>query len=59
MERATMTVKELQAYMNIGRVKAYELCKSKGFPSFRIGKKVLIHREELEKWMKEQEEKKQ
>ena len=58
MDKATMTPKELQAYMNIGRVKAYELCNSNGFPSFRIGRKVLINRDGLKRWMQEQEEKK-
>ena len=58
MDKATMTAKELQEYMNIGRVKAYELCNSEGFPSFRIGRKVLISREGLNRWMKEQEGKK-
>ena len=55
MDKATMTPKELQIYMNIGRVKAYELCSTKGFPAFRIGRKVLINREGLERWMREQE----
>ena len=58
MDKGTMTAKELQAYMNIGRVKAYELCNSSGFPSFRVGRKVLINREGLDRWMKEQEVKK-
>ena len=55
MDKATMTVKELQKYVGIGRRQAYELCNTQGFPSFRIGRKVLINREGLEKWMKEQE----
>lgn len=58
MDKATMTVKELQAYVGIGRRQAYELCNSSGFPSFRIGRKVLINRSGLERWMKDQEEKK-
>lgn len=53
--RRTLTPKELQAELGIGRSKAYELVNSKGFPSFRIGKKVLINREGLNLWLKEQE----
>ena len=58
MDKATMTVREMQNYMSIGRAKAYELVYQKGFPSFRIGRKILISREGLTKWMKEQEVKK-
>lgn len=58
MERGTMTVKGLAEYMQIGRRQAYELTHSKGFPAFRIGRKILINREGLERWMKEQEDKK-
>lgn len=58
MDKATMTVKELQSYVGIGRRQAYELCNSNGFPSFRIGRKVLVNREGLDRWMKEQEGKK-
>ena len=50
-----MPVRELEIYLGIGRKKAYELVNSKGFPSFRIGRKVLISRDGLERWMKEQE----
>ena len=57
MEKATLIPKELQEYIHIGRVKAYELCKSDGFPSFRIGRKVLISREGLDRWLREQETK--
>ena len=55
MDKATMTVKELQMYVGIGRRQAYELCNTKGFPAFRIGRKVLINREGLNLWLKEQE----
>lgn len=55
MDKGTMEVKEMQTYVGVGRRKAYELANSKGFPSFRIGRKILISREGLERWMKEQE----
>lgn len=58
MERLVMDVKELQDALRISRRFAYELTKQDGFPSFKIGKKVLIDRAGLERWMKEQQEKK-
>ena len=55
MDKRTLTVNELIEVLGIARCTAYELVNSKGFPSFRIGRKVLISREGLDKWMKEQE----
>lgn len=37
--KKTMTVKEFAEYLGIGYIKAYELTRSKGFPSLRWGKK--------------------
>ena len=54
MERQTMTVKELMAFLGIGRVTAYKLVNENGFPSIRIGRKVLIDREGLQAWIKKQ-----
>ena len=56
MDKGTMTAKELQDFLGIGRAQAYELCASEGFPSFRIGRKVLISRRGLDEWMREREE---
>ena len=55
MAEATMLVSEMETYLGVGRKKAYELVNSKGFPAFRIGRKVLISRTGLEKWMMEQQ----
>lgn len=49
--KRTLTVKELQAELGVGRSTAYELCNSKGFPAFRIGKKILVNTEKLMEWM--------
>lgn len=51
MEKATMTVKELQQYLGVSRSTVYELVNSKDFPSFRIGKKILISKERLNEWI--------
>ena len=57
MEKAIMTVNELMEYLHIGRSKAYELIHAEGFPSFRIGRKVLINKASLSEWIKNQENK--
>ena len=33
---------------------AYELMHEKGFPSVRIGKRFIVPRDDLKRWMKEQ-----
>ena len=42
MERTTMSVQELSAQMGISLPKAYELAKTPGFPTLRIGTRILI-----------------
>ena len=54
-QKSTLTVKELMDFLSVGRKKAYELVHSEGFPSFRIGRKVLVNRDGLVHWVKEQE----
>ena len=46
-----LTVEEMAEYLNIGRKTAYELVNSKGFPSFRIGKRILVNVEKLNEWI--------
>ncbi len=58
MERLTLNIKDLQELLNISYVTAYNLTLRKDFPSFRIGRRILINREGLDRWMKEQEGKK-
>ncbi len=50
--KKTLNVSELSEYLGIGRATAYELVNSDGFPSFRIGKKILINVDALEEWIK-------
>ena len=49
--KKTLTVRELCEYLGIGRKTAYELVNSKDFPSFRIGKKILINTDALQEWI--------
>ena len=46
-----LTVKELQAYLRIGKDKVYALTKYKDFPSIRIGRRILIPKERLNVWL--------
>lgn len=49
------TVQELYQdnILGLGKSKLYELCRSKDFPHIRVGRKVLIPKAGLEKWLEE------
>ena len=47
MEKTTMSVQELYAQMGISLPKAYELVKTPGFPTIRIGARIFIPIEAL------------
>ena len=54
MERTTMSVQELSAPMGISLPKAYELVKTPGFPTLRIGTRILIPVDAYKKWLMKQ-----
>lgn len=45
--------KDIQQKFGISRSTVARLCKKPGFPAYRIGKRVVIDPDELEKWIKE------
>ena len=49
--KKTLNVRELGEYLGIGRATAYELVNSDDFPSFRIGKKILVNVDALQVWI--------
>ena len=51
MERTTMSVQELSARMGISLPKAYELVKTPGFPTLRIGTRILIPIDAYKEWL--------
>ena len=51
MEKTTMSVQELALQMGISLPKAYDLVKSDGFPSIRIGTRILIPVDAFRKWL--------
>ena len=53
MEKSTMSVQELSRQMGISLPKAYELVKQPGFPTFRIGTRILIPVEGFHAWLRE------
>ena len=54
MERTTMSVQELSAQMGISLPKAYELVKTSGFPTLRIGTRILIPIDAYKNWLMRQ-----
>lgn len=54
MERTTMSVQELSAQMGISLPKAYELVKTPGFPTLRIGTRILVPIDAYKDWLMKQ-----
>ncbi len=52
--RMTMTVEEMGKELGVSRVTAYELAQRPDFPSFTIGRRVLVSRDGLLKWIEKQ-----
>ena len=48
-----LSVPDLTEALGISRAGAYELVKSDGFPALHIGNRILIPKEELIAWIKE------
>ena len=54
MERMTLTVSDLQHALGIGRNQAYDLVNRADFPKIRVGRKILIPRDALIRWLDKQ-----
>ncbi|OQB25794.1 MAG: Helix-turn-helix domain protein [Firmicutes bacterium ADurb.Bin182] len=50
----TLSVSDVANVLGISRVGAYNLCHSKGFPSMRIGKRILIPKDRFIQWLEAQ-----
>ena len=53
IEKSTMSVQELARQMGISLPKAYELVKEPGFPTIRIGTRILIPTEGFQTWLRQ------
>lgn len=51
MEKSVMSVREMAAQMSISLPKAYELVKEPGFPTIRIGTRILIPVDAFKEWL--------
>ena len=47
----TLTASQVASVLSISRANAYKLMHSKGFPTIRIGKRMIVHRDKLIEWM--------
>ena len=50
----TMRVHQVAQELQISLIKAYELTRREDFPSFKIGKRIIIPREGFLKWIDQQ-----
>lgn len=51
MNQGYLTVKEAQQYLKIGSTKMSLLLREEGFPCVRLGRRVLIIKDALDRWM--------
>lgn len=58
MEKLTLTVREVQQALGIGRNAAYCLANRADFPSIRLGNKLIIPRDAFMRWLEAQTEQK-
>jgi excisionase family DNA binding protein len=46
----TLRVEDVQKILRLSKASTYELTKQKGFPSIRVGRRILIPRDAFFKW---------
>jgi len=56
MEKITLTVHEMAEALGISLPTAYRLAHKAGFPTLPVGRKLLIPKDGLEKWVHDQME---
>lgn len=56
-ERLTLSVPEAAEIIGVSPSKMYEVVKIQGFPLVKLGKRLLVSRKGLERWVEEQAEK--
>lgn len=56
--KLTLSVDEAAQMLGLSRPIVMELTHSEGFPSFNVGKRILIHAQGLARWVDQQMEKK-
>lgn len=51
-EKIMLGVKDIMKRMGIGRDRAYEIIKKGEFHSKQVGRRLLVHEDVFEKWLK-------
>lgn len=54
VDRMVYSVYELAALLDINLPKAYELARQEGFPAIRIGRRIVVPKAGLERWLDRQ-----
>lgn len=54
-DKIVLDTDDIQTIFNCGQRQAYEIMNLASFPSFKLGTKLQVYREALEKWLSEQE----
>ena len=52
--KMVMSVPAAAKILGISETKMYQLCKSSGFPTVKIGKRILVSSKGLERWIDQQ-----
>ncbi len=53
IEPAVYSVPEVAALLEINLPKAYELARQEGFPSIRIGRRIVVPKEAFHRWLEQ------
>ena len=53
MEKLTLSVPETAKILGISQTRMYQLARSEGFPSILVGKRILVSKKGLERWIDE------
>lgn len=53
MEKLTYSVEELAGVLGISTVTAYELTRQIGFPTIRVGRRIIVPISGLNRWLEE------
>ena len=55
VQKNTFSAADIASYLGISLVGAYNLLQSQEFPSFRIGRRILVTRENFDEWLQKQQ----
>jgi len=53
IDKAVYNIPEIAAQMDINIPKAYELARQPGFPSIRIGRRIVVPKEAFHRWLEQ------